>query len=341
MRKMRPSESMREASARLRGRPTIALVTGALVLVVLLALPVIATSASPGFFGRYGDLAQNHEELETSQHAGIGCRECHTDPRGPVMHSIAVIGDFYTGLVARQDAPVFLEFATPERRACLKCHETDWSHDNERTGRIPHPAHMRVSSETRECVTCHKWTGHQETYIQQHKEMPFSGVCAAYGCHVGTKNNDECVNCHHALRDEGEDWLIAHPRISQSMGARTCLESCHDAEQCRLCHTTGERPIFEGLATETGLKAIERLHVTTEWMERHGAEAISDQAACMKCHVSDGECRACHTHRPDSHEPKASWIGRHKDVVEDERRCLTCHDKQWCEECHDQFKEMR
>ncbi|MBE0417101.1 MAG: NapC/NirT family cytochrome c [Coriobacteriia bacterium] len=320
-------------------RMTIA--SAALVLLVLLAVPVVATSASPSFFGRYHDLSQNYDELQTSMHAGIGCRECHTDTRGTLVYSLALVGDFYTGLVREQRAPVFLEFDSPRREACLACHEDSWSYDIERTSRIPHPAHLRLASETRECVECHKWTAHEETYMEAHKEMPFSGICVAYGCHVGFRSEDQCTSCHHALRDETEDWLAEHPRIAQTIGTNACLESCHDADQCRVCHTTGERPVFDGLVTETGLRVIERLHVRADWIEKHGAQALEDQSKCMRCHVSDSECRACHAHRPASHEPVATWISRHKDLADDGRRCLTCHEKSWCEACHEQFKEMR
>lgn len=327
---------------RLLANYRLILASAAGLLLVLLALPVVALSTSPeAFFGGYHDLAVNQEELESSLHAGIACGACHPDPRGSVAYTVAFVGDFYARLAGESAAPRYVEFTTPPREACLACHEGDWSHDNERTIRIPHPAHLRVASETRECVECHKWTAHQETYIAEHKEMPFSGVCAAYGCHVGTRKADQCINCHHALREDADEWPAEHARVVHAMGSAACMESCHNAAECRLCHTTGERPVFEGLPTETGMREIERLHILDDWMERHGPVGFEDQAACMKCHVSDGECRACHAHRPTSHDPPETWLARHKDVVEDERRCLTCHEQPWCQECHDQFKEMQ
>jgi hypothetical protein len=203
---------------------------------------------------------------------------------------------------------------------------------------------MRVASETRECVKCHKWVAHEEIQMKKHKEMPFSGVCVAYGCHVGVKTNEDCYSCHHVLDETAASWKTDHPKVVQETGANGCLEACHSADQCRQCHTTGVRPTFTGLATETGLKAIEALHVKDDWIKRHGPEALkAGQDKCMKCHVSDGECRDCHTTRPESHGPTDSWIGQHKNVAKavDEPRCLTCHKKPWCEDCHKQFKEMR
>ena len=334
---------MLKAVAAGASRYRIAIASAAAVLLGLLVVPVVVTAVSPEFFGRYHDLSVNYEELQTSMHADVACRQCHSSSQGTVVYSIALIGDFYARLVTEQDAPLFLAFDSPRREACLVCHATAWSHDAERISRVPHPAHMSLANETRECVECHKWTAHQEVYMEEHKEMPFSGICVSYGCHVGFRSEDQCTSCHHALRGEDEDWLVEHPQLAQTIGTNACLEACHDADQCRLCHTTGERPVFDGLVTRTGLEAIERLHTRADWSESHGPMALDDQPKCMQCHISDGECRACHAHRPVSHDPVETWFSGHKDVVapDDERRCVTCHERTWCDECHDLFEEMR
>jgi hypothetical protein len=91
------------------------------------------------------------------------------------------------------------------------------------------------------------------------------------------------------------------------------------------------------------MKAIEELHVKPDWTERyHGAEALKNEDNCMLCHQEEGECDECHLQRPAFHGSTDTWIGRHSkqsDTVDDPG-CLTCHEKPWCEECHDQFKEM-
>ncbi len=322
------------------------LVIGAILtmIAVVLATPPVVTTVAPGYFARYHDLEVNYDALQTSLHAGIECRACHSDSRGPVFAGLALVGDFYVGLVRPAGAPAFITFERPTRDACLACHDTQWSHEAERIALIPHPAHARAVAETRECVECHKWTAHDEPSAEVHKKMPFSGLCVAYGCHVGTKTAEECVDCHHALRDEGQEWSAIHHTVVGQRGANGCLQTCHDAGQCRQCHTTGERPVFDGLQTETGLGAIERLHIAADWTATHGPVALDDQSACTTCHVSDAECRSCHLHRPASHDPVETWIAKHKDLLEDEtddRRCLTCHEQSWCDECHELFKEMR
>ena len=317
----------------------VAVITlAAMAVAVIVAL--VATS-TPEFFSRYHLLNRRYVNLEASAHADIGCRSCHETQ--PVSNGLALVGDFYSSFFKRGNTPRFFQFAPPRNEACLKCHVDDWSHDATQTARIPHPAHTRVASETRTCVDCHKWTAHLETYMQEHKKMPFSGVCVAYGCHVGTKSTSQCFDCHHVLHESGEQWKTEHPNIVKTTGENACLERCHKVAQCQECHTTGKKPTFVGLRIEVGMKSIEQLHVKPEWVERyHGPEALKDKSKCLRCHQSQGECDECHRQRPAFHGATLTWIGRHQKYATSvtDPRCLTCHKKPWCEDCHKQFKEM-
>lgn len=340
---------MTDVSAR-EGRPrsgarTYRLLAGFGVLVVIavvvaVVVPLVVTS-TPEFFARYHLLERRYVNLEDSAHEGIGCRACHeTDP---LQNGMALIADFYVSQFTADETPEFFSFAPPLNDACLGCHETDWSTDVGRTDKIPHPAHRRVSEETRVCVECHKWTAHLETAMETHKEMPFSGVCVAYGCHVGTKTTDQCFDCHHVLHQASDQWRTAHPQTVAATGEGACLESCHQVEQCQQCHTTGVRPEFSGLPIEISMRAIEELHVKPEWTtEHHGEEALKNRANCELCHQSQGECDECHRNRPAFHGSTDTWIGRHAKQTTDleDPRCLECHEQAWCEDCHDQFEEM-
>jgi len=322
-------------------RLRIALVAVAVLLVVAaVAVPLLVTS-TPGFFARYHLLERRFVNLEGSAHEGIGCRECHETR--PLLNGAQLVADFYTSLVTTDEVPVYFTFQRPRSAACKACHVNDWTTDAGRTKRIPHPAHLRVASETRDCATCHKWTAHFEGYIEKHKTMPFSGVCVSYGCHVGTKQNDQCFDCHHILHADAAQWKVAHPKVVRATGESPCLESCHKVAQCQECHTTGKTPVFTGMRIEVGMLSIEKLHVKPDWTQRyHGPEALKDTSKCLKCHQTKGECDECHRLRPAFHGKPLTWIGRHakqSDTVDD-KRCLTCHEKPWCLECHKQFKEM-
>ncbi len=328
----------------LRKIPRPVMLVGAVVVVVLVIAVAVALqlTTSAAFLGGYASLEREYMTLQSSGHSSLSCDQCHVGPAGDdVGYRVALVGDFYRGLFSNPDSPAYVKINTPTNEACLSCHADDWSNESSRTVELPHPAHLRVAEESRECVACHKWTAHEEDYIERHKTMPFSGVCASFECHAGWKTVVECGSCHHAVKDEAAEWTVEHKDVVADVGPNACLESCHDADQCRQCHTTGVRPDFPEQGTNAGLKVIEAAHVKPDWMEQHGTFALRDEAACFECHVSVGECESCHAQRPEFHGPKETWLNRHADLADDERRCLTCHEKNWCEECHDKFKEMR
>jgi hypothetical protein len=312
-----------------------------LFLGVIGAVAGVAMTGGPEFLGSYAGYADNHETLEGSMHAELDCEDCHTDSRGAIVARAARVGDFYRGLAGKPDKPLFVAVDTPTRDACLDCHGEDWSQDASRTAKIPHPAHLRTVNEERECVECHKWTAHEEEYIERHKEMPFSAVCASFPCHVGTKTQDQCADCHHAVQvfDTEDEWLKNHKAGVQRVGSNSCLESCHIAGECRQCHTTGERPDFDVEGLSQGVDEIEREHIKADWMEQHGKWAVDDETKCFDCHVSPAECADCHSIRPDFHGLEETWLNRHQEFEEGDSRCLTCHEQQFCDECHEQFEE--
>lgn len=339
---MTPEATEKEPGNMKRIPRVVILVLIGLAVVILTSVGVaVFLTSTPSFFSRYSGLTRNYDSLQTSAHKDLACNDCHKGKGGPVVYEAGLVGDFYRSLFGKPKEPTFTTFSKPTRDACLECHLDAWSWNAKRTTKVPHPAHMRASTEKRDCVTCHKWTAHEEAYQEKHKTMPFSGVCVSYGCHVGFKPAESCPQCHHSLQPSTVVWKTAHPKAVEEIGANACLESCHDATQCRLCHTTGKMPVFTGLATQTGLKAIEVLHAKSDWLEQHGTQALLDQSKCLTCHVSVGECQDCHAKRPAFHGAQSTWLSAHKELAKDERRCLACHKKPWCDECHAQFKEMR
>ena len=320
----------------------LAALAAAVFLAVVAVGIALASTATPEFFSRYHLLERRYVNLGGSAHEGIGCRTCHET--NALANGASLVGDYYQSIVATSNqTPRFFRFGPPENDACLSCHEADWAMKAERIERIPHPAHTRVASEERPCVGCHKWTAHFEEYMEKHKEMPFSGVCVAYGCHVGTKTTEQCFDCHHVLHDDAEQWTKKHPVTAKRTGQNACIESCHTVKQCQQCHTTGVVPKFDGLPIEVTMKSIEELHVKADWTKTyHGAEALKGRDRCLKCHQDEGECGECHLQRPAFHGSTKSWIGRHKKHTTelDDPRCIECHKQAYCDDCHKQFEEM-
>ncbi|KAF0206943.1 MAG: hypothetical protein Q8S43_05520 [Actinomycetota bacterium] len=316
----------------------IAVVAVVLIAVTAVAVALIATSR-PAFFERYQGLERRHTMLASSGHSAVECVVCHTDPAATVGASAARVGEFYASLVSTSTDLRFVKFSPPTNKACLKCHLYAWSSDASRTAEVPHPAHMRVASETRACVSCHKWVAHEEAYQAKHKTMPLSGVCVSFGCHVGTAKRDECGYCHHALAQDQTAWKTGHPDAVRLIGPNACMQ-CHKQSQCSECHTTGKATDLPSSVPTLGV-SVEAQHVKATWVSQHGSVALKNAAVCMSCHISDGECLDCHAQRPTFHGLKSTWLMQHQPLGKkaDLPRCLTCHEQKWCDECHDQFKE--
>jgi hypothetical protein len=323
-------------------RPVVLAVAGIVALLVVAVVVALFVTSSPAFFNRYHVYQRSYATMQSSAHKNLRCDQCHGDAQGPVVYRFALVGDFYAGLFGKPTQPVFVKFATPTNEACLVCHRYDWSDDSSKTSKIPHPAHLRVAAETRDCVTCHRWIAHEETYQGQHTKMPFSVVCASFACHVGVKPASDCKNCHHQLQQSLGTWKATHPQVVRSYGPNACLEKCHTADQCRECHTTGKTPVLPGVINASTVTVIEQAHVKSDWLSQHGTFALQDQSKCMTCHLTLTECLDCHAKRPAFHGTNnTAWIGTHKNFAKDKRRCLTCHQQVWCDACHKQFKEMQ
>lgn len=308
------------------------------------ALALIGT-AQPSFYSRFHGFDRRFTKLEQSAHADISCVQCHG--RTGVVGLTDRVADFYGSIVGTTAQPALSVFGPPSNAACLECHRNDWADESSRSSKVPHPAHLRVADETRQCVSCHRWVSHEEAYQAKHKTMPFSGVCAALACHVGTKTRDECSTCHHALAQDQTKWKTEHPIAVRSIGPNSCTESCHKAEQCAECHTTGKATGLPSVIPTLGV-TVETMHVKADWEAKHGDVALKDPAVCSSCHISDGECIDCHVNRPPSHGSNKTWLHRHQKTVplvpgttdkRDTRSCLTCHKQKFCDDCHEQFKE--
>lgn len=330
------------AKARIGRGPIVAIVVGAVVALVAIAIIVaLAVATQPSFFDRFTGLQRRHATLESSVHAGIACVVCHVPRSAALGSAAALVGEFYSSLVTTSTELAFFTFQPPSSEACLQCHRYAWSSDASKTADVPHPAHLRVTDETRDCVVCHKWVAHEEVYQAKHTTMPFSAVCASFQCHVGVKTSADCQNCHHVLQEATGDWLKLHPPVVRANGPNSCLEFCHKAEQCVLCHTTGKTPVLPSSVPTASAGPIEQAHIKPDWLAQHGTIALQDPTECTVCHISEQECVDCHSQRPAFHDPISTWFSRHVPLATDTRRCLTCHQQSECDKCHALFKATK
>lgn len=329
---------------RKRSRLVLRIAGAAIAVSLVLGVIVpLAATADPSFLSRFGNLAPRYKTWHSSKHRDVSCFECHYGNQTDAAYRLSLIAEFYKGLMSPGGSkPAILKLERPTSQSCLKCHSEEWNIDSSRLVRIPHPAHIRVVDEKRDCVKCHKWVAHAEKYTEKHKKITFTGICTSYGCHSGTKSPQECRFCHHTQSFPAPEWRRKHPGVALVRGTNSCLDYCHQAKQCRTCHTTGKNPFVGAAKTSRGPRALIAKHSNPRWIVFHGAEARVDRNRCFYCHGAASVCTECHSRRPAFHGPKATWLQAHqKQGKANKTRCLACHSQKDCDSCHTLFKEGR
>lgn len=126
-----------------------------------------------------------------------------------------------------------------------------------------------------------------------------------------------CPVCHknlvHSLNTQG----FNSPEMT------TCLSECHDGKKattvCSKCHTR---------------KNVPDSHRRKDWLLVHNT--MVGTIDCGQCHAwSPDFCKQCHSQRPKSHA--ANWKYDHQFRVKQlgDKGCMTCHDRTFCQQCHD------
>jgi hypothetical protein len=164
----------------------------------------------------------------------------------------------------------------------------------------------------------------------------------------------ECSDCHDGASDSelGTDNLLPEKEL--------CAD-CHEVEdedECSMCHSNLSdpqllpriddfSPIFSHkLHLESDL-ACESCHSETADAEFSGAGMLPGMVQCLDCHdqhaVTSVECTLCHSPEenliPNNHSP--DFIHAHSDLArtstltDGDKTCQTCHDTNFCQDCHE------
>ena len=169
-----------------------------------------------------------------------------------------------------------------------------------------------VDEEGLDCVDCHEGAEESDTGLDN--LLPDMEVCA--DCH-DVDDDDTCNNCHtdpdnprEIVRIDTYSQMFSHQRHVD--GALTC-EQCH----AEVAQKTDVLPVI-----------------------------LPTMVACLDCHESHGvdeECAVCHTPNdrltPLNHA--GDFLHAHSDLARSEapmvagKTCQTCHDEDYCQDCHE------
>ena len=164
----------------------------------------------------------------------------------------------------------------------------------------------------------------------------------------------ECSDCHYDVEASlvGTDNLLPDKEV---------CSDCHDVEdedECSTCHTSISDPqplpriqdysptFSHQIHVEAELECS-ACHGNIELTEVSGAGMLPGMVQCLDCHdqhaVTSVDCALCHGPNeelvPDNHSP--DFIHAHSDIARTgapmklDKTCQTCHDTNYCQDCHE------
>lgn len=251
----------------------------------------------------------------------------------------------------------------PWARNCGSCHTNGVELMNrslkfarsqsERPDRIlfPHDRHLIQKQINGQCVKCHG--GVVDPNATSVRSPPMS-VCLE--CHQPDFERGYCTPCHiretlsrlipQTFLRHDAIWLDRHG-IAAARQSPIC-NSCHSATWCADCHDQRRGLLIEQRHPESVEREFK--HVG-DFIVRHGIEARSRPATCLRCHTSDS-CESCHVARGVSalrvgaaNPHPIGWMSRDTGAPDFHGRaarreplsCMACHDHgpaTNCIQCH-------
>lgn len=257
---------------------------------------------------------------------GISCPACHTGP-------------------AHKDGKTSI----PPMETCFSCHS------------LKHSKQGQIAPGN--CETCHTPgfnrvpLSHTLEFKSNHKNLTRLKLNNCMICHT----KEQCKSCHdsNGIQSDYSKYFydgrlqpITRPEL-QSL----TFEKIVTLSQCRPCHTDLNASKPEGLIFDHWVHFGKGVKCSTchQGLIHSKQQEIKRPTMqfCFSCHglkhssqgaVATQDCRKCHTSsfnlKPSSHN--VNWVNVHKKEVKKSLfKCLTCHQKTFCQNCHSssQFKQ--
>ncbi|BDG62031.1 cytochrome c3 family protein [Caldinitratiruptor microaerophilus] len=209
--------------------------------------------------GTCHEMAEHVRTWESAPHAEVACTACHADPgvRGWFHMQLARLrmtlatrtGDVDLARIASR---------VPDQR-CTACHapQMPWVMQDLEP---PDLAAARAGA------------------VPERRELKWLTALAGHDVHLTrARPAVACADCHaavaHGPADPAERKVELH---------RTCRE-CHERQQVTVAVS---RPVTCAGCHADPLQVAPAGHRSSDWRERHGAEARTDAASCAGCHLS-------------------------------------------------------
>jgi hypothetical protein len=288
---------------------------GLVLMVALLGIASATLASSEAACSSCHTMKPYAEATKTSQHASVGCRQCHgADAQASIALTSRVLGRMLPAWLKGAESLTGPGTLVPSA-ACLSCHADILDVETESMGmRIKHGSCV---GESGDCDDCHTSATHGDAV--RWPRQPVMEDCIL--CHQDQGGPTECDSCHEGkLQTERlaqGPWQVTHgPEWKKNHGSgtlRTCM-TCHPDDYCVDCH------------------GIELPHAV-DFGKLHGVIARQTPDSCVTCHDGSAFCTACHgieMPHPDG------FLAQHPDVAQgySDKMCLNCHRAKDCDACH-------
>ena len=186
--------------------------------------------------------------------------------------------------------------------------------------------------------------------------------CLSYYSLIAEKKHPVLFSHKKHIEDIGADCVDCHSTVKESQKSedknlpthKECF-NCHNdniaSQKCNVCHTDPDNP--ESLENpirdfyfnhkfhidEQG-QTCSDCHKGLEKVDYAKPENLPNMAYCFQCHndiKASKRCDGCHTPTakliPQTHN--ADWLMAHRNLAKiKETECMTCHNENYCQECH-------
>lgn len=200
------------------------------------------------------------------------------------------------------------------------------------------------------CEVCHGPGGTKAKFCESCHKVDLPHAAEFKTNHVSSKKNPKpctqchawrelCSNCHHVGASLTKSWTTVHGPAVNKNGAGTCVEKCHQKDDCVKCHTSR--------------KVVPASHKPAKFVrDRSSKDAIhtelfkKDANICTYCHAGEAAalpnskfCKGCHKlEMPHKLNDADKQKFPHKDAFTKKeytkKQCENCHTTTMCDSCH-------
>ncbi len=319
-------------------------VIGIFLLALSLNFGVHATSTS-SFCSSCHMMTPEAYTWEVSSHSSVECKSCHIAPgfENLVEAKIGGLRQLYHTVTDSYVAPIRMPSLIPNE-ACLTCHNMS-NRNVSASGDIIIDHNIHEEKEIN-CVTCHDGVAHGKiselrvTYKSDYRRWN-TKVAERFmeNMKYQRPNMEKCMDCHKLQNApltcetcHSTEMLPADHKEDSFVKGEHGVKAAEDLLYCESCHSYMSK------------KVIKEFQEKTQFEKYFTANEVEKKFTVQQYAKTNTFCIDCHSERPNSHQNASFFLSHGKNVSNEKKNCLTCHEnsrfaespvtKVTCASCH-------